>query len=88
MYERHFRSHVLPALSQLDGHRGAQLLRRDDGGAVVLCVLTYWESMEGVRRFAGDDAEVAVVEEDARAVLTSYDARVTHFQVLIDTTPR
>jgi heme-degrading monooxygenase HmoA len=75
-------------LSRLDGHRGAQLLRRDDGGDVALCVLTYWESMEAVKRFAGDDADLAVVEEDARAALTSYDARVAHFEVLIDATPR
>lgn len=85
-YERHFRAHVLPALARLDGHCGAQLLRRDADGDVALTVVSYWESIAAVTRFAGDDAEAAVVEDDARAALTSYDTRVRHFELRADTT--
>jgi hypothetical protein len=38
--------------------------------------------MEAVREFAGVKAEKAVVEPEARAVLTSFDESVTHFEVV------
>jgi heme-degrading monooxygenase HmoA len=85
-YELHFRASVLPALARLAGHCGAQLLRCDDGDRVELLVLTYWDSIEAITRFAGVDPEAAVVEDDARATLISYDARVKHLQVVADTT--
>jgi heme-degrading monooxygenase HmoA len=44
---------VFPALRAIEGHRGAYLLCRTVGGAIELVVLTLWESMEAVRRFAG-----------------------------------
>jgi hypothetical protein len=38
--------------------------------------------MEAVRRFAGAQPEKAVVEPEARAVLTDFDDSVTHFEVV------
>jgi heme-degrading monooxygenase HmoA len=84
-YQNHFTTSVLPQLDQLDGFRGAYLLRRDLDDGVELQVLTRWTSLAAVERFAGPDVEVAVVEPEARAVLTSYDSRVRHHAILIDT---
>jgi heme-degrading monooxygenase HmoA len=60
------------------------LLRREVDDGTELVVLTLWESMEAVRRFAGPDPDKAVVEPEARAVLTSFDEYVTHFGVVDD----
>jgi hypothetical protein len=38
--------------------------------------------MEAVRKFAGADAEKAVVEPEAQAALTTFDDSVTHFDVV------
>jgi heme-degrading monooxygenase HmoA len=84
-YQKHFTTSVLPQLDQLEGFRGAYLLRRDLDDGVELHVLTRWASMAAVERFAGSDVEAAVVEPEARAVLTGYDSRVTHHEVLVDT---
>jgi heme-degrading monooxygenase HmoA len=83
-YQKHFTTSVLPQLDQLDGFRGAYLLRRDLDDGVELQVLTRWTSLAAVERFAGADVELAVVEPEARAVLTSYDSRVRHQKILID----
>ena len=77
-YERHVRTRVLPALGAIAGYRGAQVLRR---GCEFL-VITRWDSLEAVRRFAGDNPEVAVVEPEARAVLSEFDELVRHYEVL------
>ena len=76
-YLRHFRQQVQPALERLPGHRGAQLLVRDN----EILVLTFWESMAAVRAFAGDDPGRAVVEPQARAVLAAFDDFVVHYEV-------
>jgi len=81
-YVRHATTKVVPALHAIEGHRGAYLLRRSAGDRVELVVLTLWESMDAVRKFAGPEPDRAVVEPDARGVLTSFDDFVTHFDVI------
>lgn len=81
-YVEHATRNVFPALRVIEGHRGAYLLRRAVDGAVEFVVLTLWDSMEAVRKFAGLKPEKAVVEPEARAVLTDFDEFVTHFEVV------
>ncbi len=81
-YVEHATKKVFPALGAIAGHRGAYLLRRAVDGAVEFVVLTLWESMEAVRKFAGVRPERAVVEPEARAALTAFDEFVTHFEVV------
>lgn len=81
-YIEHATKRVFPALAAIEGHRGAYLLRRAFDGAIEFVVLTLWESMEAVRRFAGVKPEKAVVEAEARAVLIAFDESVTHFEVI------
>jgi heme-degrading monooxygenase HmoA len=81
-YIEHATKKVFPALGAIEGHSGAYLLRRAVDGAVEFVVLTLWESMEAVRRFAGPKPEKAVVEPEARAALTAFDESVTHFEVV------
>jgi heme-degrading monooxygenase HmoA len=80
-YLRHLRAGVLPALAAIEGYRDVRVLRRAARGRVEFLVLTFWDSMEAIRRFAGEDLERAVVEPEARAVLAEYDAFVRHYEV-------
>ena len=84
-YARHFREAVLPELEEISGHTGAYLLRRDAGTHVELVVLTLWESMDAVKRFAGTPPERAVVEPAAQAVLEKFDETVQHFEIVHST---
>lgn len=81
-YRRYVTGKVFPSLRAIKGHHGAYLLRRAVAGVVELVVLKFWESMEAVRRFAGADADRAVVDPEAEANLTSFDELVTHFEVV------
>jgi heme-degrading monooxygenase HmoA len=58
-----------------------RVLRREERGRVEFLVMTFWDSMESVRRFAGPDPERAIVEPEARAVLAEYDDFVRHYEV-------
>lgn len=81
-YVDHATTKVFPALRSIDGFRGAYLLRRKVEDGIALAVLTLWESMEAISKFAGEKPERAVVEPEARAVLSSFDEVVTHFEVV------
>ena len=87
-YVEHATEKVFPSLRAIEGHRGAYLLRRTVGGSIEFVVLTLWESMEAVRRFAGEEPDKAVVEPAARATLTEFDKFVTHFQIVHSTVER
>lgn len=65
------------------GFCGADLIRRSlDEGSVEYTVLSRWESMEAIRRFAADDPSRAVVEPGAAAALLDFDDTVAHHQVV------
>lgn len=80
-YYRHFTTEVAPRLQDIPGHQGAYLLRREAGGQVEFLAVTLWDSIESVKTFAGPNPEVAIVEPDGRAALSSFDDVVRHYEV-------
>lgn len=87
-YAAHLRAHVLPELRGLDGYAGAMLLQHSTAKGVEILVITWWRSLAAIRGFAGADLERAVVADEARAVLTQFDQRVRHYDVVVDDAPQ
>lgn len=87
-YPEHFRCRVVPELRAVAGFLGADLLSRDSADTVEFTVVTRWESMDAIRRFAGDDPERAVVDPEAAAVLRRFDRRVTHDEIVEQVEPQ
>lgn len=83
-YEHHFKTRVLPTLQQVDGYVGSVLLKRTTAGAAEISVITWWVSLEAIRAFAGADPERAVVAEEVQPLLTRFDHRVCHFEIVME----
>ena len=83
-YLIHFKDNVFPKLEKIDGFQNAHVLQFDLGDLVEILVMTMWKSMEDVRRFAGDNPDLAVVEPEARAVLADFDVTVKHYKLVFD----
>jgi heme-degrading monooxygenase HmoA len=83
-YVKHLQKFVVPELCQIDGFRGIYLLRRNSSDDVEFLVLTFWESMEAIHKFAGENPEVAVVAPAARVLFREYDAEVKHFEIVLN----
>jgi heme-degrading monooxygenase HmoA len=81
-YARHAIQTVFPSLKKLAGHRGAYLLRHDAGGGTDFLAVTLWESRQSIEAFAGEDIGKAVVEPEARAVLSRFDDFASHYDVV------
>lgn len=82
-YRAYFSAKVLPELRKVDGFLGARLCVRHVESEVEILVETSWRSLESMRDFAGPDLEVAVVFEEAAAMLTKFDGRVRHYETVI-----
>jgi heme-degrading monooxygenase HmoA len=81
-YLDHLRAEVLTGLRDLDGFRGARVLRREIEDGFEFQVLTFWNSLHSIEAFAGERIQTAVVPEAARRVLSRFDLEVTHHEVL------
>jgi hypothetical protein len=82
-YEELLKTTILPWVGGHEGHRGSYLVRRDVDEGVEFATLTLWDSLDSVKAFAGEDYEVAVVPEPARAVLARWDERSAHYEVAV-----
>lgn len=83
-YLEQVRAVVMPHLQSFSGYRGAQFAKRSVDGQVEILVMTYWESMDALRAFAGADEAHAYMPPEIAATLHSYDATSDHYEVLLD----
>jgi antibiotic biosynthesis monooxygenase (ABM) superfamily enzyme len=83
-YEAVVRGEVIPGIEArgIPGFRSIDLMRREAGGEVEFATLMWFDDLDAIRAFMGDDYEVAHVPERARAVLSRFDERSAHFEVL------
>jgi len=84
-YERLLRSEIFPSIAsrQIAGYRGFSLGRRDHGDEVEFLTSMWFESNDAVKAFAGENYEIAVVPPTARAVLSRFDERATHYVTVV-----
>ncbi len=83
-YEDLLRAGVLPGIrGRIDGFAGAYVLRRDDGDEVEFVTVTLWDSYDAVRAFAGEDYEEAVLEPEAKKLLSRYFTRSEHYETVL-----
>lgn len=82
-YEALLRSEILPGIHRIPGYQGAHLLRRSLADDVEFVTLTYFDSLDAVRAFAGEDYEACVVPDAARALLSRFDLRSAHYETIL-----
>ena len=66
------------------GNLGVRALRKVDGGIADFLIVTYWESMDAVKRFAGENPEVAVYYPEDDAFLLEKEPFVSHYDVVFE----
>lgn len=82
-YETLLKSEIFVSIQkrQIAGYHGIHLLRRNLDDEVEFVTVMWFDSMEAVRAFAGEDIESAVVPPKARALLSRLDERSQHYEV-------
>lgn len=65
-----------------EGNRGVIVMRRIEGDRAHFTLLTLWESEEAIRKFTGDDIEVARYYPEDADFLLEFEKHVMHHEVL------
>jgi hypothetical protein len=73
---------ALPDYCFTEGNRGAWCLHRRDGDVVHVEMFTLWEDEAAIRRFAGEDIEVAKYYAFDSDFLLELEPHVVHFGVI------
>jgi heme-degrading monooxygenase HmoA len=69
---------------KIHGYRGIQLLRRKVKDEVEFSTIMWFDSLDAIREFAGEDYEKAVVPQAAQKLLSHFDERSQHYEVITD----
>lgn len=80
-YERLLKETVLPGLGAIAGYKGGYILRRNTVEEVEFVVINFFESLDAVRAFAGENYAVAVFEPEAKRLLSRIEPEATHYEV-------
>ena len=67
---------------QILGYEGAYVLRKEGTDETEFVTLTIFDDMEAVRRFAGDDYEAAVIPPESRKLLSRFDQKSRHYEIV------
>ena len=84
-YERIARTEVFPAIMErnIPGLIEAHVMRADDvaDGEVEFTTIIWFDSIESVKGFMGENYREAHLPKSARAVLERFDSQATHLHV-------
>jgi hypothetical protein len=83
-YERIVRREVIPGIEtrRVSGFRHIDLMRRDLDGEIEFQTIMWFDNLDAVRAFVGEDYTVSHVPAAARTVLSRFDVRAVHFEVI------
>ena len=65
------------------GNRGVYVFRRVEGDVAHFLLTTLWESIEAIKRFAGEEYERARYYPEDDDYLLEREPSVTHYEVLL-----
>jgi heme-degrading monooxygenase HmoA len=80
-YYRYIEDTGLRDYTRTPGNRGVYYLERREGEVTHVVTLTFWESIDAIKRFAGDDHERARYYPEDDAFLLEREATVLHYDV-------
>lgn len=84
VYEAIVRGEVIPGIEarKISGFRHIDLMKRDLADEVEFQTLMWFDSLDAIKAFMGEDYSVSHVPKVARAVLTRFDERAAHYEVI------
>lgn len=72
----------LPDYAATEGNRGVYLLRKIEGDQAHFITLTFWDSKQAIKKFAGQDIEKAKYYPEDAQFLLEFEPLVQHYEVM------
>jgi heme-degrading monooxygenase HmoA len=68
-------------LRKTPGNQGVMVLRRREGDEAEFGVISFWDSIDDVKAFAGEDVDVARYGPEDERFLLEFTPRLKHFEL-------
>ena len=83
-YTAFMKSRAIPDYKKTDGFLKLTFLRRTDHDFAYFDLITFWENIEVIKNFAGNDYEKAKYYPEDKKYLIDFPERVSHHEVFAE----
>jgi len=81
LYSEFVRVTAIPDYKKTPGFRGLSFLRNISGEEAHFQLITYWQNLEVIKNFAGNDIDKAKYYPEDSEFLLEFEEKVQHFEV-------
>jgi heme-degrading monooxygenase HmoA len=81
-YREFVNGRAIPDYRSVKGNISVHILERAEGNVTHFITLTFWENLESIKGFAGDDIELAKYYDEDKDFLLEFEKNVTHYEVV------
>ena len=83
-YTTFMKERAIPDYKKTKGFVKLTFLRRQDDNYAYFELITFWQNMDVIKNFAGEDSEKAKYYPEDQNYLIDFPETVTHFEVFAD----
>jgi heme-degrading monooxygenase HmoA len=80
-YRQFLNQRAIPDYRSVKGNLSVHILERLEDEVTHFITLTFWENLNAIRLFAGEDLEQAKYYPEDSDFLLEFEPRVTHYEV-------
>jgi len=82
-YENFLKTEFMPSVEakKIPGYKRFELMRKNGSEEISFITIMWFDSIEHIKNFAGNDYEKAVVHPKAQTLLKRYDTVSEHYEV-------
>ena len=83
-YTDFMKNQAIPDYKKTEGFIKLTFLRRTEGNIAHFNLITFWENIEVIKNFAGNDYETAKYYPEDKEYLLDFEEKVTHYEVFAE----
>ncbi len=81
-YREFLNARAIPDYQSTPGNLSVYILERPEGEVTHFITMTFWENLDAIRAFAGDEAEAAKYYPEDQEFLLEFEPTVVHYEVV------
>ncbi|MBI3150771.1 MAG: antibiotic biosynthesis monooxygenase [Chloroflexi bacterium] len=81
-YREFLNVRAIPDYRSVQGNLSVHILERAEGEVTHFITLTFWENLEVIKAFAGEDIEIAKYYPEDKDFLLEFEPTVFHYEVV------
>lgn len=81
-YYEYLVKHIIPDIESIKGNLGVTIMMKPEGDVTHIMVISYWESIDAIKQFAGEDISKARYYEEDKKYLLEFEPSVEHYYIV------